>query len=277
MSFKRIDGREAKEVRPIRVALDAYGYAQASVLYEQGNTKVLCGVTLQPGVPPFLKGQRVGWLTAEYAMLPAATHQRTQRDGTQAQRNPRSVEISRLIGRCLRPSVDLSAIGERTIIIDCDVLQADGSTRVACITAASIALQLAAKRWMQRKIFDKNIVSMQVAAVSVGVVDGAVCADLSYEEDVRGDADFNIVLTDRGEILEIQGTAENAPLSWDLFDVVKSIAQTAITTILSEVALQIPHEIALSNPNLKPASTHQQQVDTTGKQPIFSIANRLSK
>ncbi len=274
MSFKRIDGREATEVRPIRVTLDAYGYAQASVLYEQGNTKVLCGVTLQPGVPPFLKGQRVGWLTAEYAMLPAATHQRTQRDGTQPQRNPRSVEISRLIGRCLRPSIDLSVIGERTIIIDCDVLQADGSTRVACITAASIALQLAAKRWLQRKIFNKNIVTMQVAAVSVGVVNGVVCADLSYEEDVRGDADFNIVLTEHDDILEIQGTAENAPLSWNQFDEVKTIAQSAVKTILSAVVLQIPQDIAFTNPNLKPVHYH---ADKEEKQQIFSLANRIIK
>lgn len=274
MSFKRIDNRIATEVRPIRVTLDAYGYAQASVLYEQGNTKVLCGVTLQPGVPPFLKGQRVGWLSAEYAMLPTATHQRTQRDGTQPQRNPRSVEISRLIGRCLRPAVDLAAIGERTIIIDCEVLQADGSTRVACITAASIALQIAAKRWAQRKIFDKNIVTMQVAAVSVGVIDGHVCADLSYEEDVRGDADFNIILTEHGDILEIQGTAENAPLSWDNFDIVRSTAQSAIKAILLAVAHQVPQDIAMTNPNLKPA---HYQASKEEKQPIFSLANRLTK
>ncbi len=275
MSLKRIDGREATEVRPIHVKIDSYGYAQASVLYEQGNTKILCGVTLQPGVPPFLKGQKVGWLTAEYAMLPAATHQRTQRDGTQPQRNPRSVEISRLIGRCLRPVVDLSVIGERTIIVDCDVLQADGSTRVACITAASIALQLAAKRWAQRKIFDKNIVMMQVAAVSVGVVDGMICADLSYEEDVRGDTDFNIVLTEHGDILEIQGTAEKVPLDWHSFDMVKNIAQSSITTILSEVARQVPTEISFTNPNLKVASI--KQPNQADKQPIFSLANRFTK
>jgi len=272
--FKRIDNRIATEVRPIRVTLDAYGYAQASVLYEQGNTKVLCGVTLQPGVPPFLKGQRVGWLSAEYTMLPTATHQRTQRDGSQSQRNARSVEISRLIGRCLRPVVDLAAIGERTIIIDCDVLQADGSTRVACITAASIALQIAAKRWAQRKIFDKNVVTMQVAAVSVGVIDGHICADLSYEEDVRGDADFNIILTEHGDILEIQGTAENTPLSWDNFGIVRTTAQAAIKTILLAIVQQMPQDIAMTNPQLKTAHPWASKEE---KQPIFSLANRFTK
>jgi ribonuclease PH len=272
VSFKRADGRNPGDIRPVRISLDSYGYAHASVLYEQGNTKVLCGVTLQPGVPPFLKGQKIGWLSAEYAMLPVATHQRTQRDGTQPQRNPRSIEISRLIGRCLRPTVDLAAIGERTIVVDCDVLQADGSTRVACITAASIALQLAGKRWLQRKMFDKNVVLFQVAAVSVGMVDRVVCADLSYEEDSRCDTDFNVVLTEAGDILELQGTAEKMPLGWADFDAIKVTAQAAIKSILYQVEVQVPQQILFANPNLKP-----QQYSVPEKPALFSLANRFNK
>jgi ribonuclease PH len=266
VSFKRTDGRALHEVRPISITLDAYGYAQASILYAQGNTKVLCGVTLQQGVPPFLKGQRTGWLNAEYAMLPGATHQRSQRDGTQAQRNPRSVEISRLIGRCLRPSVNLNAIGERTIVIDCDVLQADGSTRVACITAASMALSLAAKRWVEQGIFSESIVTMQIAAVSVGIIQNEVCADISFEEDSRADVDFNIILNDQGHILELQGTAEKHPLSWDRFDQIKECAQVAIKHIFSHTATK--HR---QTPSPAPSSIN------TNKSFPFSLGNRLVK
>ncbi|NDD54747.1 ribonuclease PH [bacterium] len=263
MSFKRLDGRAPEQVRPITVASDVYGYAHASVLYQQGNTKVLCGVTLQAGVPPFLKGQRTGWLSAEYAMLPAATHQRTQRETTQAQRNARSVEISRLIGRCLRPTVNLQALGERTIVIDCDVLQADGSTRVACISASSMALVTAAQRWVEQGLLDKNVVHNQIAAVSVGMINQTACADLAYEEDAQADADFNIVLDQQGHILEIQGTAEKKALSWDQFDCIKKVALQGVQDIFA-----ITKVAAKENTNTPP--------QTTSKPGAFSLANRLS-
>lgn len=270
MSFKRTDGRNLNEIRPITITLDAYGYAHASVLYEQGNTKVLCGVTLQQGVPHFLKGQRTGWLSAEYSMLPGATHQRSQRDGTQPQRNPRSVEISRLIGRCLRPSVNLQAIGERTILIDCDVLQADGSTRVACITAASMALSIAAKRWVEQGLLHESVVTMQIAAVSVGIIQNEVCADISFEEDSRADVDFNIILNDQEHILEIQGTAEKHPLSWDRFDQIKVCAQAAIKEIFMHTAASAISTLTQKQPNNTP-------VAGGNKQSPFSLANRLAK
>jgi ribonuclease PH len=263
MSFKRNDGRNFNDVRPISITLDAYGHAQASVLYAQGNTKVLCGVTLQQGVPPFLKGQRTGWLSAEYAMLPIATHQRSQRDGSQTHRNPRNVEISRLIGRCLRPSVNLKLLGERTILIDCDVLQADGSTRVACITAASMALSIAAQRWVEQGIFNESIVTMQIAAISVGIIKNEVCADISFEEDSQADVDFNIILNDQGQILELQGTAEKQPLSWERFDEIKICAQAGIKHVFTHTAVPSPLAVANKKNSSSPAP--------------FSLASRLAK
>ena len=229
--FTRQDGRLLNQLRPLNVQYDAYGYANASVLLEQGGTMVLASITLQPGVPPFLKGQKVGWLNAEYAMLPAATHQRTSRESTQHARNARSVEISRLVGRCLRPTVDLAAIGERTIVVDCDILQADGGTRVASITAASLALKLAAQRWVEQRVFEKNIFKEQIAAISAGVIQDAICLDLAYQEDSQADADFNFVMTRSGLLVEVQGTCEKSPLAWASFDQLKDLAIQGIQDI----------------------------------------------
>ena len=191
----RIDGRATNQLRPISLEYDILGYSNASVLFSIGHTKVLASVYLQIGVPAFLRGQQTGWLTAEYAMLPCSTHKRSDRESTQQQRNARSVEISRLIGRSLRSIVDLDKLGEKTIIVDCDVLQADGGTRVACITAASLALNLACQRWIQASIFDASVIKDSIAAISVGNLDGISCLDLCCQEDNNTDADFNFVLS----------------------------------------------------------------------------------
>jgi ribonuclease PH len=223
-TIQRKNGRKADELRPIRVTYDVYGYATASVLLEIGNTKVLSSVSLQNSVPPFLKHKKTGWLTAEYAMLPAATAVRTQRESSGNQRNSRSVEISRLIGRCLRSAVDLTIIGEQTIVIDCDVLQADGGTRTASITAASLALACAARRWVAAGQVPATFMPEPIAAISVGVINGQVSLDIDYAEDNSTQADFNFVLTQSGSIIEIQGTAEKMAVSWQDFATMSSLA-----------------------------------------------------
>lgn len=238
IDHKRVDGRLPDEVRNISVLYDVYGYADASVLYTQGKTVVLVAVTLTQGVPLFLKGQRRGWLSAEYAMLPTATHQRVARDATlSTQKNYRNIEISRLIGRSLRSALDLNHLGERTIQIDCDVLQADGGTRVACITAASLALDVAVKRWLERKLIDKPIINHKLVALSAGIVRNTVCVDLCYEEDAIADADFNLITTTTGAIVEIQGTAEKGPIEQALFDQIKSSGLHAIALLVKNLGI----------------------------------------
>jgi ribonuclease PH len=275
----RQDGRLFDQLRPLNIQYDAYGYADASVLLEQGGTIVLASITLQQGVPPFLKGQRVGWLNAEYAMLPAATHQRTSRESTQHARNARSVEISRLIGRCLRPTVELDAIGEKTIVVDCDVLQADGGTRVASITAASLALKLAAQRWVEHRVFEKNIFKEQIAAISTGVIQGAVCLDLAYQEDSQADADFNFVMTRSGLLVEVQGTCEKSPLAWASFDQLKALAtqgiQDIFTTIDAQQQTGFCDSVQGATSVQSPVTSRDQGVTTSGKPPLFSLGNRL--
>lgn len=271
MSSTRIDGRAHAHIRPLTIQYDTYGYSDASVLLSLGNTKVMVAVTLQNGVPPFLKGQRTGWLTAEYAMLPHATHQRTQRDGSSVQRNGRSVEISRIISRCLRQVVDYALIGEKTIIVDCDVLQADGSTRVACITAASIALELAVKRWVEARIIEKNIFKQRIAALSLGIVNGTIHTDLNYAEDSQADVDFNIVLTQSNTIVELLGSSEKQAISWDKFDEIKTAAIAATSELFSACAgfplPNGPHPLQMANNNTQQGSQN--------KAGLFSLANRL--
>lgn len=233
MAFNRIDKRTYDKIRHIKFQFDPLGYASSSILFEMGNTKVLVSISLQNNVPLFLKGQGIGWLTAEYAMLPCATHKRTTRESTQNYRNFRSIEISRLIGRCLRTVLDLSLLGEKSIIIDCDVLQADGGTRVACITAASLALELAIKRWMDAGILQENILKEHLAAISVGVVDGQPLLDLSFNEDNNASVDFNFILTKSGKIIEIQGTSEKEALCWKDFEILKNLAIQGINSIFT--------------------------------------------
>lgn len=217
----RIDGRADNEIRQTTITLGAQAYAEGSVLIETGMTKVLCAVSVENRVPPFLRGTGKGWVTSEYAMLPRSTHTRTQRETTP---RGRTQEIQRLIGRSLRSVVDMDQLGERTLTVDCDVLQADGGTRTASITGAYVALYQAFHTLIQRDEIDRIPLTSAVAATSVGIVEDDVLLDLCYQEDSRADADFNIVMTDKGEFVEVQGTAEGKPFSRELLDRVLSMA-----------------------------------------------------
>ncbi len=258
MSYKRLSGRKYDQLRDMSISYNVFGYAPGSVLFELGNTKILCAVTLQAGVPPFLKGKKKGWLTAEYAMLPTSTHSRSVRDSSSVKKNDRSVEISRLIGRSLRAVVNLDLIGERTIHIDCDVLQADGSTRTACITGAYKALQSAVQLWLAQGDITQTIITGAVAAVSVGILNGQPLLDLDYQEDSIIDADYNFVLTDAGTIVEIQGTAEKQSLSWQEFDAMAAYARLGVNQLFEH------------------AKKTEKSDTLIKKAPLFSLQNRLS-
>lgn len=220
----RHDDRTPTQIRPISCVWNTYSYAPGAVIIEWGNTKVLCAVTMQQGVPPFLRGKGSGWLAAEYALLPTATQTRSMRDSAACKRNGRAVEISRLIGRVLRTVIDLNAIGERTIYIDCDVLQADGGTRVAAITGTSLALQRAQEQWLAEGLIERPFLKDIVVALAVGLYKGSIILDPDYQEDTDIDADFNIVMTASGKIIEMQGGAEKDPLTWQQFDQVREMA-----------------------------------------------------
>ncbi len=262
----RADNRAYNQLRPTSLSYNAFGYAPGSVLFTLGNTKVLCSVNMQPNVPHFLKGSKSGWLTAEYAMLPAATQMRTSRESSSVKRNGRSVEISRLIGRSLRTIVDLEKLGERTIIIDCDVLQADGSTRTACITAANYALHAAQAHWLERKVIDEPIITDRVAAVSVGIADDTTLLDLDYTEDSTIDADFNIVLTASGQIVEMQGAAEKSVVSWDQFDNIKELAIKGVQELFIMCDEQLKGQ--------QPANSNKKHKGHVQKAAFFSLQNR---
>ena len=214
----RAGGRKAGDLRKIRVTTGLQKHAEGSVLYELGETKVVCAASVEDRVPPFLRGTGKGWVTAEYAMLPRATNTRTQREGRAGKVQGRTQEIQRLIGRSLRAVVDLVALGERTITIDCDVLQADGGTRTASINGAWIALWQACSRLVDRGVIPGNPVREPVAAVSVGLFGGRTLVDLDYAEDSNAQVDMNIVMTGSGNLIEIQGTAEGAPFTREQLD-----------------------------------------------------------
>ncbi len=205
--MRRTDGRAMDELRSLVLDTGFHRKADGAVLVTWGGTRVLCTASLQEGVPPFLKGQGRGWLTAEYAMLPASTSPRKSRESGKP--DGRSVEIQRLVGRALRTSVDFAALGERTVYLDCDVVEADGGTRTASITAAWVALKIAAQRWVRSGALTADPVSGGVAAVSVGMLAGEPLLDLCYEEDSRADVDMNLVMTHEGAWVEVQGTGEH--------------------------------------------------------------------
>jgi ribonuclease PH len=208
----RADGRSANQLRPVRFQNHIAPYATGSTLIEWGNTRVICGVTVEENVPRWMKEQKVtgGWLTAEYSMLPYSTLQRKPRDIAKGKLDGRSSEIQRLIGRAMRAAIDLEKIGARMICIDCDVLQADGGTRTAAITGAFVALSLAIKKLLVEKKLSENPVLKAVAAVSVGIVNGQPLLDLCYTEDVAATVDMNLVLNSAGEFIELQGSGEEA-------------------------------------------------------------------
>lgn len=207
----RTDGRHYDELRPIRITADAAPYAEGSALVEYGATKVLCTASLDLTIPKWLQGSAQGWISAEYGMLPRSTHTRMRRD--RALTGGRSAEISRLLGRALRLGVDLRVLADKQLIIDCDVIHADGGTRTAAITGGWVALALAAKKLMNNGILRKNPIRNYIAAVSVGLSDQDMLLDLSYEEDSKIETDMNVVMTDGGHFVEIQGTAEQNPFS----------------------------------------------------------------
>lgn len=207
----RTDGRQWDQVRPTVITTGYQKFAEGSALIEMGNTRVLCAVSLEERVPAFLRGQGQGWVTAEYAMLPRATSSRTARERDEGRPSGRSQEIQRLIGRSLRAVTDLPALGERTATIDCDVIQADGGTRTAAITGAYVALHQALAALVQRRVLPRVPLRCAVAAISVGLLEGELMLDLCYREDSRAQVDFNVVLTDQGEVVELQGATEAAP------------------------------------------------------------------
>ncbi len=202
------NNRKKDEIREIRISKEYIKYPEGSVLIELGNTKVICNATVEEKVPPFLKGSSKGWITAEYSMLPRATNTRTKRESSNGKLTGRTMEIQRLIGRSLRAAIDLKKLGERTIMIDCDVIQADGGTRTAAITGGYLALELAVNKLLDSGKITENPIVSKIAAISVGIVDGEVLLDLEYEEDSIAEVDMNIIMNDRGEFVEIQGTGE---------------------------------------------------------------------
>jgi len=228
----RVDGRKADELRRIRIARDYIKSAEGSVLIEMGDTKVICTATVEESVPPFLRGKGTGWITAEYAMLPRSSEQRIQRE--RGKIGGRTHEIQRLIGRALRSVVDRDALGERTVLIDCDVIQADGGTRTASITGAYIALVDALRRIKTQGLIDVVPIQDQLAAVSVGIVGGKPMLDLCYAEDSSAEVDMNLVMTAAGGIVEIQGTAEGAPFSKADFGKLLAIGEKGIKALLKK-------------------------------------------
>ena len=225
----RIDHRRNNELRPVKITPGYIDYPEGNVLIEAGKTRVLCAVSVQPGVPKWLDGRGQGWLTAEYAMLPRATHTRTPRETTPS---ARSQEIKRLIGRSLRAAVDLRLIGENTITVDCDVIQADGGTRTASITGAYIATVIALHKMIAEKTASPRAIKTQVAAVSVGIVGGEEMLDLCYAEDSRAEVDFNIVMTSEGKFIEVQGTAEGEPFARDAMDRLMNLGREGIIELM---------------------------------------------
>lgn len=208
-------GRKNDEMREVRVTKNYIMHPEGSVLIEFGNTKVICNATVEEKIPPFLRGSGTGWITAEYSMLPRATNNRVQREASKGKIAGRTMEIQRLIGRALRSSINLGKLGERTIIIDCDVIQADGGTRTASITGAYLAMELAIEKLIdERKLNEIPIIS-KVAAISVGKIKNEILLDLEYEEDSKADVDMNIIMNDKGEFIEIQGTGEEATFTQD--------------------------------------------------------------
>lgn len=209
----RVDGRSNIQSRDVQITPSYLLFPEGSTLIQVGNTKVICTASVEERVPPFLRGQGRGWVTAEYGMLPRSTLTRQNREGAVGRIAGRTQEIQRLIGRSLRAVVDLTALGERSILLDCDVIQADGGTRTAAITGSYVAVYQALLHMVNRGILESLPLDTAVAAISVGLVDGEVILDLCYEEDSRADVDFNVVMTKEGDLIEVQGTAEGVPFS----------------------------------------------------------------
>ena len=228
----RSDGRRYDELRAVTIEPNYLKYAEGSVLISVGHTRVLCAATLEDRVPQWMKGRGTGWVTAEYAMLPRATHERTQREATKGRLGGRTHEIQRIIGRALRAVTDMAKLGERTVWLDCDVLQADGGTRTAAVTGAWVALALALSKAFDRGQRAKWPLSGQIAATSVGIVAGFPLLDLAYDEDSRAEVDMNVFMTDAGRFTELQGTAEATPFSKAELETLLGLAEGGIRQLL---------------------------------------------
>lgn len=233
---ERTDGRSSDQMRPVKVTRGYLRNAEGSALIEMGSTTVVCAASVDESVPRFLKGKGQGWVTAEYGMLPRSTNERMSRDGRRGSVSGRTQEIQRLIGRSLRSVIDMNALGERTILIDCDVLEADGGTRTASITGSFVALYDAVQ-WLKEKDFvdpDKEIFADFVAAISVGIVQGTPMLDLCYVEDSAADVDMNLVMTGQGKFIEIQGTAERDPFSGDDLQSMLNLGRLGVERLISK-------------------------------------------
>ena len=225
---ERADGRTATSLRPVTLEPGVLRHAEGSALICVGETRVLCAASVEPGVPPFLRGTGSGWVTAEYGMLPRATHTRSAREAARGRQGGRTQEIQRLIGRSLRAVIDLDRMGEQTVTVDCDVLQADGGTRTAAITGGWVALAMAVE-WMQRKgSLPTAPLRTQVAATSVGMIEGEALLDLDYGEDSSAGVDFNVVMLGTGQLVEVQGTAEGEPFTRKQMDALVDLAEAGI-------------------------------------------------
>jgi ribonuclease PH len=238
----RTDGRKINQLRDVEITRNYTKYAEGSVLVETGDTMVLCNVSIENSVPYFLRGQNKGWLTAEYSLLPRATQDRNIREAAKRKLSGRTQEIQRLIGRSLRAIIDLDKMGERTIWVDCDVLQADGGTRTASITGAYVALVDAINFMLDEGKLKESPLRGFMAATSVGIVDGTPMLDLCYEEDFEAQVDMNIAMTEAGEIIEIQGTAEEHPFSRDELDQLYDLAEKGILELIEEQKLALGGE-----------------------------------
>lgn len=228
-SYQRTD----RQIRPVKITRRYIKHADGSVLIECGDTKVICTATIADQVPPFLKGQGQGWLTAEYGMLPGSTHSRMQREAAKGKQSGRTMEIQRLIGRALRAAVDLKKLGERTIQIDCDVIQADGGTRTASITGSFVALHDAVQKLLDQQRIDASPILDHVAAISVGIFEGTPVLDLDYAEDSACDTDMNVVMTGRLHLIEVQGTAEGNAFSREELNTMLDMAQHGIQELIA--------------------------------------------
>ncbi len=228
----RPSGRNADELRKIVLTCNYTKHAEGSVLVEFGDTRVICTASVEERVPPFLKGKGSGWITAEYGMLPRSTHERMGREASKGKQGGRTMEIQRLIGRSLRAALNLEALGERTITIDCDVIQADGGTRTASITGGFVALSLAVRRLQKQRKLKADPVHGQIASVSVGIYKGVPVLDLDYREDCEAETDMNVVMNDAGAFVEVQGTAEGHAFRRDELDAMLDLADSGIKDLL---------------------------------------------
>jgi ribonuclease PH len=230
----RSDGRKPTQLRPLRITPSYIKTADGSVLIEMGDTKVICTAKLEDRVPPFLRNSGKGWITSEYGMLPGSSETRIGRESSRGKIGGRTHEIQRLIGRSLRTIADLRSLGEKTVWIDCDVIQADGGTRTASITGAYVALAEASRKWLGRNVLNSDLIKDSVAAVSIGIVDGKILLDLCYEEDSKAEVDMNFVMTGSGKFIEVQGTAETSPFTKKQMERMAEMAHQGIKELLKE-------------------------------------------